>query len=265
MRTHLVIPDSHAKPDVPNKRFEILGKFILDAKPDVIVNIGDMADMESLCSYDKGKKSFEGRRYKRDIEAVRDALKKLHEPTINFNRKQRLNKQKQYLPDMYFCLGNHENRVNRVIENQPELEGTISTEDFGYENYGYSVNAFMSPISVDGILYSHYFVSGIMGKPISGTHTAYTLLQKKYQSCTQGHSHLLDYKVLTAGDGSKLQGLSVGCFLETDQYESYAGEEANSMWWKGVVLKHVREDGTYDPEFISIERLEDMYDSSQTS
>lgn len=260
MRTHLVIPDSHAKPDVPNKRFELLGKFILDLKPDVIVNIGDMADMESLSSYDKGKKSFEGRRYRKDIEATRDALKCLHEPTITYNRQQRKNKQKQYIPEMYLTLGNHENRINRVVESSPELEGTISTEDLGYEDYGYSVSSFMSPISVDNILYSHYFVSGIMGKPISGTHTAYSLLQKKYLSCTQGHSHLLDYKVLTDGYGKKLQGLSVGCFLETDQYESYAGEEANAMWWRGIVVKRVRPDGYYDPEFISIERLEEMYE-----
>lgn len=258
MKTHLVIPDSHAKYGVRNDRFSLLGKFILDLKPDVIVNIGDMADMESLCSYNKGKKSFEGRRYKKDIQAVRDALDKMHSPTIEFNRKQRDLKQKQYKPEMYFCLGNHENRVNRAIESHPELEGTISIEDFGYENYGYDVIPFMSPVLVDNILYSHYFVTGIMGKPISGLHPAYSIIQKKYQTATQGHSHLLDYKIVTTGDGRKLQGLSVGCFLETDQFEEYAGEEANDMWWRGIVVKHITDNG-YDPEFISIERLEKMY------
>lgn len=260
MTIHLIIPDSHAKPDVPNKRFTLLGKFILDLKPDVIVNIGDMADMPSLCSYDKGKKSFEGRRYKKDIEAVRDALYQLHSPTIDYNRKQRVAKQKQYLPRLVITLGNHEHRVQRVVDNHAELDGTISLEDFGFENYGYEVYPFMSPVSIDNILYSHYFVTGIMGKPISGLHPAYSMLQKKYQSCTQGHSHLLDYKVMTAGDGKKLQGLSVGCFLETDQFEAYAGEEANEMWWRGIVIKHITKDG-YDPEFISIERLEKMYGS----
>ncbi len=92
MKTHLVIPDSHAKPDVPNDRFELLGEFILDLKPDVIVNIGDGADMESLCSYDKGKKSFEGRRYKKDIEAHLDAQQKMFKPIddYNFNGKKAL-------------------------------------------------------------------------------------------------------------------------------------------------------------------------------
>ena len=260
MKVHLVIPDSHAKHDVPNDRFELLGKFIMDLRPDVIINIGDMADMESLSSYDKGKKSFEGRRYQKDIAAVKDALEKMHRPMFSYNTKQRALKQKQYLPKMIMCLGNHENRINRVVENHPELDGTISTEDLGYENWGYDVQPFMSPILVDGILYSHYFVTGIMGKPISGLHPAYSIIQKKYQSATQGHSHLLDYKIVTSGDGRKIQGLSVGCFLEKDQYEAYAGEEANAMWWRGVVVKHITENG-YDPEFISIERLEKMYGS----
>jgi len=258
MKTHLVIPDSHAKPDVPNKRFELLGKFIMDVRPDVIVNIGDMADMESLSSYDKGKKSFEGRRYKKDIEAVHDALDKLHNPMIEYNAAQKLKKKAQYTPQMVMCLGNHENRINRVVESSPELEGTLSIEDLNYAKYGYNVVPFMSPVDIDGILYSHYFVTGIMGKPISGLHPAHSLLQKKFQSCTQGHSHLLDYKVLTTGAGNKIQGLTVGCYLETDQYESYAGDEANAMWWRGVVIKHITSDG-YDPEFISIERLEKLY------
>ena len=93
---------------------------------------------------------------------------------------------------------------------------------------------------------------------MGGTHIGYSLLQKKYRTCTQGHSHLLSYEVNTDGFGRKLQGLSVGCFLETDQFEDYAGEEANGMWWRGVVVKHITKDG-YDPEFISIERLEKMY------
>lgn len=258
MTIHLVIPDSHAKPDVSNRRFELLGKFILDLKPDVIVNIGDMADMESLCSYDKGKKAFEGRRYKRDIAAVHDALYKIHTPMDCYNANQIRNKKKTYHPRMVMCLGNHEDRINRVVENHSELEGTISIQDLKYEYFGWEVHPFKSPVTIDNILYSHYLTSGVMGKPISGTHTGYSLIQKKFQSCTQGHSHLLDYKIMTTGGGKKVQGLSVGCYLETDQYEAYAGEEANEMWWRGLVVKHITDDG-YDPEFISIERLEKMY------
>lgn len=48
-RDHLVIPDPHAYPDDDFRRFKWLGEYIMDTKPEVIVNIGDMWEMGSLC------------------------------------------------------------------------------------------------------------------------------------------------------------------------------------------------------------------------
>ena len=62
-----VIPDTQVKKGVPIDHLLYAGKYIAEKKPDVIVHIGDHWDMPSLSSYDKGKKSFEGRRYKDDI------------------------------------------------------------------------------------------------------------------------------------------------------------------------------------------------------
>src|ERR1035437_4527529 len=76
-RTHLIIPDCQVHSGVPIQHLEWVGKYIAQKRPDVIVCIGDFADMPSLCSYDKGKKSFEGRRYVLDIEAAREAMELL--------------------------------------------------------------------------------------------------------------------------------------------------------------------------------------------
>ena len=59
---HLVIPDVQAKPGVPLEHLDWLGQYIVAKKPDVVVCLGDFADMESLSSYDVGKRSYEGRR-----------------------------------------------------------------------------------------------------------------------------------------------------------------------------------------------------------
>ena len=87
MTTHLVIPDQHAHPDYNNDRFEWLGKLIVDLKPDTVINLGDMADMPSLCTYDKGTKGFEGRRYKKDIEAALDAQERMFTPIQKAKKK----------------------------------------------------------------------------------------------------------------------------------------------------------------------------------
>jgi len=62
-----VIPDCQVKPGVDLSYLTWIGKYLAEKKPDVIVCIGDFADMESLSLYDVGKKSFEGRTYKADL------------------------------------------------------------------------------------------------------------------------------------------------------------------------------------------------------
>ena len=48
----LIIPDCHAAPEYDNKRFSALGNFIVEQQPEIIVCLGDLADMPSLSSYD---------------------------------------------------------------------------------------------------------------------------------------------------------------------------------------------------------------------
>lgn len=257
-KTHLVIPDAHAKPGVSNSRFELLGKHILATKPDVIINIGDFADMESLSSYDKGKKSAELRRYKSDVAVTKDALAKTFAPMEEYNKQQRKNRKQQYKPRMVMTTGNHCARLYRIAELNPELDGVLTMEDLGFHKY-FEVIPYKTPIEIDGVTYCHYFTSGIMGRPIGGENHARKLIQTQFKSCVQGHSHLRDFCERTDPMGRKIQGLVVGCYLEEDQWEDYAGP-ANLMWWKGLVELTVdTQTGSFDPNFISIERLREMY------
>jgi len=57
----LVVPDCQIKEGVPTEHLEWAGKAICDYRPDVVINIGDFADMPSLSTHDvKGSKYFEG-------------------------------------------------------------------------------------------------------------------------------------------------------------------------------------------------------------
>ncbi len=86
-----------------------LGRLILDRQPDIIVNLGDLFDMNSLCTYDRKKKDFPNRRYKDDIAVGVDALYKMHLPFSEFNR-QRRNTKRAKLPEprKIFLHGNHD-------------------------------------------------------------------------------------------------------------------------------------------------------------
>ena len=104
----LCIPDTQCKPDVDLSYMTAIGRYIADKQPDVIVHLGDAVDFPSLSSYDKGKKSFEGRRLKADLEAGHEGMTRLVTPMRELQDRQRANKKKVYNPRMVLTLGNHE-------------------------------------------------------------------------------------------------------------------------------------------------------------
>lgn len=251
-RVHLVIPDSHAHPNYHNDRADWLSRLIIDLQPDVVVHIGDSADMPSLSAYDKGKKHFEGRRYIDDINAHLDFQERLWAP---------VKARKKKMPHRVFCIGNHEDRISRAISVSPELDGAISMRDLDLDYYYNEVVPYdgngPGTIQIDGIHYAHFFPSGVMGRPIGGEHPAYSLIAKQFSSCTAGHLHTMDYAIRTTASGNKLHGLVCGCFI--DYWSDWPGV-SQDLWWSGVVIKHHVEDGQYDPEFVSMSRLRAEYE-----
>lgn len=255
----MIIPDSHAKDGVPSDRFKWAGALAVRRKPPVIVNLGDLADMESLCSYDRGRKDFEGRRYKKDIAAVHEALEAFETPIRKYNEQQKRNRKLQYKPRKVLVLGNHEDRISRATQIHPELEGAIGLHDLKYKDFGWEVLPYNIPIEIDGVWYCHTFPSGVRGEPISGMNVAASLLAKLMTSCTVGHNHLFDYAIRALPSGQKVHGLSAGCFLDENQHEKYAAA-VEYLWARGLVYKHNVSKGQYDLEFISLSRLENLYE-----
>ena len=256
-KTHLVIPDSHAKPGVSNERYDWLGRFILDVKPDVVVNLGDMADMYSLNEYEKGTKGFiTTANYKADVDAVIDAQERLWEPTNKYNKGKSRAKKRGYYPLTYQLIGNHENRILRALKYNPHLEGTISMEDLRYGEYNGKVVPYLTKVVIDGIVYCHCIQSGNSSMMMGGRHQANSMLMQEHVSVTVGHSHKKDYKENVNGYGKRIHGLVAGCYFEHN--ESYASQ-SNDSWWRGVVLKRGVEDGDYEPQFIKLDDLKREY------
>lgn len=250
-QTHLVVPDPHAHPDHDNERANWLGQLIMDVKPDKVIVLGDMWDMASMSGYDKGKKSFHGKSYKKDIDAGLDFDERLWAP---------LRKAKKKRPRRVFIEGNHEFRLKKLLDLQPELEGTVGFNDldlgYNYDDIVEYTGNTPGIIEVDGIHYAHYFVSGVMGRPVGGEHPAYSLLTKQFTSCTCGHIHTTDFAVRTLVNGKRIQGMVAGVYQDYDS--SWAGE-VNKLWWRGVIVKRNVDNGAYDPEWISIEALKKTY------
>jgi len=223
MTVHAIIPDCQVKDGVDLSYLTWVGKYLVEKQPDVIVQIGDFADMPSLSSYDVGKKSFEGRRYKTDIEVTNKAMQMLLAPIKEYNERARRNKDRQYRPRMVLTLGNHEERISRAIEGDPKLDGTISLSDLKYEHLA----------------------------------SAAALLAKKHMSAVMGHVQNRQIAYSNRADGSQITGLFSGCCYLHD--EDYLGSQGNK-YWRGIWMLHEVNNGSFDEMPVSLNYLRKKYE-----
>lgn len=145
-------------------------------------------------------------------------------------------------------------RINKAINNDRKLEGLISVADLPYESYGWEVIPFLEVINIDGILYSHYFVTGVMGRPVA---SARMLVTKKHMSCTMGHIQNTEIDLSQRrGDGKPIIGLFAGIYYQHD--EAYLNAQSNKQH-RQIWMKYEVEDGFYYPHAISLEYLMKKY------
>lgn len=253
--THFIIPDSQVKPDVDLSYLSWIGEYIVRKKPDVIVHLGDFFDLESLSSYDKGKKSAEGKRLNKDIDVGIEGMRALLTPLYNYQQEEiAIYGKVKYKPRMVFLYGNHCNRLTRHVEANPELDGFLSLKDLRIEDFGWTTVPFLKPITLNGIAYCHYFPNEFTGKPLGGS--ALSMLKTLGTSFVQGHKQTLDHAVRHLPTNGKQQhGLVCGAAYSHN--EEYKG--MNNAHWRGCVVAHRVNDGAYDPLFVSLDYLEDEY------
>lgn len=239
MKTHLFIGDTQVKPGVPLDHLEALGKFIAERKPDTIVHAGDHWDMPSLSKYDEGTLAMEGRRIEADIEAGNEAMEILDNAIDSI---------KGYNPERVFLMGNHEQRIERYINEFPKFKGFLSYEDLNLDNW--TVVPFLNIINIDGINYSHYFANPFNGRAYGGSVMA--KLNKLKFSFAMGHVQKFEFHKDFLNNGDVLTGLVNGSFYMHD--EGYKGPQGNNHA-RGVTMLNGVRDGNYDIEEISLDYL----------
>lgn len=236
--SHIVIPDTQCKPGVDLEHLRWAGKYIAEREPDVVVHLGDHWDMESLSEYDRGKKSFEGRRYTADIAAGNRGLEMLMAGIARCRRK----------PRLIFLRGNHEQRIERCVEAEPRLEGAVGYHDMDEALTGWEVQDFLRPITIDGVAYAHYFYQPNTGRSYSGS--VDTMLRNIGHSFTMGHQQGLRWARRELPSGAVQIGLVAGSFYSHE--EIYKGPQGNSHW-RGIMVKHeVSPETGYDPMAVSL-------------
>lgn len=245
-RRHFIIPDRQAKHGVPLDHNRWLGYAIRDYQPDRVIDLGDDADLSSLSSYSSNRER-EGQRLHLDIEAANKADDLLFEAMGDF-RPASLDK----------LMGNHNQRLQRYIDEHPLLDGVLGFHLFNHKQHGWKWHPYFhgvpEVIDLDGIAYAHYFTNVNSGKAIGGN--ANYKLGAIGQPFVQGHVQGYDIGTKQFATGRIIRGVVAGSFYLHD--EDYKGH-ANSHQRVAVVLNEV-ENGQFMEMPLSMDYLARKYE-----
>lgn len=262
--TTLVIGDAHADPNFSNERFDALGRFIVDRRPDNIVQIGDWGNLDSISFHNHGRPLLqEGQRLALDLDAMRDAYERVMTPLWTEWERARKSKRKRYDPKRYWVEGNHEDRVRRFLEGNPVLEGFVPESDLvGAEPDGWEVVPYREYVFINGTGFTHVPINDAH-QPVSGKYMAMRAAERHAGTIVFGHNHrreLLSVNRVTEGTthGTRVDALSAGCFFDYDP-EYVRGGLGNLAWWRGLVLLTHVGYSRVDIETISIDRVKEQY------
>lgn len=254
-KTVLVYTCAHSDPSCSNERFDWLGSFIYDLRPDIVVDLGDFADMKSLNTYDtRYPQAVTVQSYQKDIDWANDAQERIRRKFKQMKRKR---------PFFVGFEGNHENRIKKALAYDPRVEGDrygISFShlqtDYWYDEYHPYSNSAPALVEYDGVIYGHYVATGAYGTAMHTKHHSASLVDKLAHSATVGHSHKLHYYRKADARPHPINGLVAGCFKGKE--EEWAGQ-ANREWSKGVAVKRYVSNGDYDFQWVSMEALRKEY------
>lgn len=247
MRKHLVIPDPQCKPGVPLKHLGWVGRYAAEKRPDVVIHLGDHYDLPSLSSYDRdsAKREFHNRSFQADLDAGDRAFDLLEGGFA---------KARGWRPTKLYLIGNHEERFDRLVGEEPRLEGALRRPWAYAQTLGWKVVDFLEPIEVDGILYAHFFCRSANGMVVNskrGAPSARAMVQREMQSCTAGHKQGLDVHAQPTGGGIRWGLIAGSCYLHQEKYLTPQG----TQYWRGIVVKHEVRNGNYNPMFVSLDYL----------
>lgn len=260
----LVIPDAQDDPTVSQERFTALGKFIVDHRPDNIVQIGDWMNLDSINFFDNRKPLLkEGRRLAEDIKSGQRAYELMMEPIRKLWKKQAKWKSKKYNPKRYWMFGNHEYRTYRYTLDKPELAGFVPEKDLiGVDRDGWKIIPYKDYVYINGTAFTHIPMNKRNNQPIRGEYVARRACETHDTSVVFGHTHrFLVHCVKRASEGGKtplVQAVSVGWY--GDYWPEYMkGNEHNCDWWAGLVLLTHTGHGQVDVNQYSLNRIKKEY------
>lgn len=241
----LAIGDCHDGLDIPDKtRFHAMGRYAANHSVDHIVQIGDFTSMDSMSSHEpnwtikgQSKPSF-----KDEVASFSDALAAFDEGLGG------------YQTTKHVTLGNHEDRIARFVNNNPELA------EFVYEkiyellgDFGWSYSPFGEFYFIGDVGFTHVPLNQ-MGKPYGGAHSENAIARDSLHDIVYGHTHKRVAKTFPKIGHDLITVVNLGCALPEGHIEDYAKHSVTG-WSYGVYDLTIRDGKIKEHSWIPMDTL----------
>lgn len=252
-RRHMIIPDPQIKAGQKTDHIDWAAEAVIEYLPDVIIIVGDWWDLSSLSRHEAiGSIHMEGTRLNDDINAGNEAFERFNARIDKEIKRRQRRHILRWNPDKEILLGNHDIRLQKLIDSMPQLAGVLSMDML--KTPGFRRHPFLKILEVDGIKYCHYFPNPFTGKAIGGT--IINRLNHIGSSFVQGHQQGLLYASKQFPDHIK-HGLVCGRFYV--EHEHYRSEDVQNSEWSGIVVLNEVRNGNYDLMPLSMRYLKAKY------
>jgi hypothetical protein len=252
--SHLVIPDTQAKPGVPLEHMVWAARLALQYKPTRVIHLGDNWDFPSLSTYRTAvEKAVDQDDIEGEIEAGNECLRLFDDEIRAHNRKQKA--RERYKPERHYTWGNHDVRLLRLLAQIPWFRKTLGPERLGLKLW--KQHPFLVPFDLDGVRYCHFFpraADGLVKQTKRGAPSPKAQIQREGMSCTAGHQQGLKIFMQPFAGGQR-RAIVAGSFYQHE--EDYL--KMGNNHWRGVLLKREVRGGDYDLQEFSMATLRRLY------
>lgn len=242
------IGDFHDCPGQDKSRIKWIARYIAETNPDLVVQIGDFADWNSLSRHEKpGTIGYADKpAFVDDLESAEEVLS-IYRQILKDG------------PPSHITYGNHEERLERWDNDQPESKGLSFADrrDVLFKNYGWKTYAYGQWLFIGGVGFVHV-PHNLMGREYGGK-TVNTIANDAVFSIVFGHSHRkAEVSVPKIGPARSVEILNLGTAMPQGLVKYYAGKSMTG-WAYGIWQLDIRDGHIVGHSYISMADMESRY------
>lgn len=248
----LVLGDLHNDPRHPH-RLQVLtwaARYASEQRFDRVIQVGDWSTWDSVNTHDDNKTL--AARLKPGVKDDMDNLVASHQA---FRR----GMSEDYRPKLDFLLGNHEYRLERFENANPETAQTFTLgRDETFAQFGWRTRPYGELFYVESVAFTHHPTNGA-GRAFGGKTGPQRAANESTVPVVSGHTHRRQlHDSPKIGPVDTISMVEVGCGLLWGEVESWASHNLTG-WWMGFCPMTVQGGVITDINFLSMLSIRDRY------